>query len=58
MSKTTILVESGTRKKLKEIGRKDQTYDALINDLIETKKNQNSHDSRGGILRSSESLSP
>jgi hypothetical protein len=39
MSKTTILVESETRERLREIGRKNQTYDQLINELIkETRK--------------------
>jgi hypothetical protein len=38
MSKTTILIESTTREKLREIGRKSQTYDKLINELIATKK--------------------
>jgi hypothetical protein len=34
MSKTTILVETATRKLLKQVGRKDQTYDTLIKELI------------------------
>jgi hypothetical protein len=34
LSKTSILVETETRKKLKQIARKDQTYDQVINDLI------------------------
>lgn len=34
MSKTTILVETATRRLLKQLGRKEQTYDALINELI------------------------
>ena len=55
MSKTTILIENATREKLKEIGRKNQTYDTLINDLIETKRNQDSHDSKPGGLVSGES---
>ena len=29
MSKTTILVEIETRERLREIGRKNQTYDQL-----------------------------
>ena len=45
MSKTTILIESDTRRKLKEIGRKNQTYDSLINELIESKRNGDSRDS-------------
>jgi hypothetical protein len=34
MSKSTILVESTTRQLLKEIGKKGQTYDELIIQLI------------------------
>lgn len=37
MSKSTILVEQTTREKLKKIARKDQTYDDLLNQLIEMK---------------------
>jgi hypothetical protein len=33
MTKTTILVETETRQLLRKIGRKEQTYDALINEL-------------------------
>jgi len=39
VTKTTILIEIGTRKKLREIGRKNQTYDDLINELIVSKVN-------------------
>lgn len=53
MSKTTILIESTTRERLREIGRKSQTYDKLINDLIDTKK-RNLLDRKGWSLRSSE----
>ena len=35
--KTTILVEGETRRRLKQIGKKSQTYDQLINELIESK---------------------
>ncbi|HEU4443166.1 MAG TPA: hypothetical protein VFR94_00670 [Nitrososphaeraceae archaeon] len=37
MSKTTILVEESTRQKLRKIGRKEQTYDQVINELIKIK---------------------
>ena len=37
MSKTTILVEDSTRQKLRQIGRKEQTYDQVINELIQIK---------------------
>ncbi|HEY7570051.1 MAG TPA: hypothetical protein VH796_01660 [Nitrososphaeraceae archaeon] len=35
MSKVTILLETTTRDKLKALGRKGQTYDQLILQLIE-----------------------
>lgn len=38
MSKTTILLEKSTRASLRHIGRKDQTYDDLINELISFKQ--------------------
>lgn len=38
MPKTTILVETTTREKLRQIGKKNQTYDELINELIRAKK--------------------
>jgi hypothetical protein len=34
---TTILVKKSTRDLLREIGRKNQTYDDLINELIQNK---------------------
>jgi hypothetical protein len=37
MIKGTILVESRTRELLKELGKKDQTYDQVINELIQLK---------------------
>ncbi|MDQ6862393.1 MAG: hypothetical protein M3044_01070 [Thermoproteota archaeon] len=51
MSKSTILVETKTRERLKYQGRKGQTYDDLINQLIDTlrndiKNNQDSPDRR------------
>jgi hypothetical protein len=33
MTKTTILIESETRRLLKRVGRKEQTYDELLNEL-------------------------
>ena len=38
MTKSTIVVETGTRKLLKEIGTKGQTYDQVINELIRTRR--------------------
>ena len=59
MSKTTILVESRTREKLRHIGRKNQTYDELINELIETKiSDRDSLESGFASLQSSESSGP
>ncbi|MGB7638979.1 MAG: hypothetical protein WBL88_15565 [Nitrososphaeraceae archaeon] len=57
MSKSTILIESVTRERLKEIGRKGQSYDQLINQLLE-KKRVNSLDRRFETLRSSKSVNP
>ena len=34
MTKTTILVETDTRDKLRRIGHKSDTYDVIINMLI------------------------
>ena len=55
MSKTTILIESTTRELLRQIGRKNQTYDQLINELINSKSGGNSLDRRFESLQSSES---
>jgi predicted CopG family antitoxin len=38
MPKSTILVESMTRERLKKIGRKGESYDELINQLLNLKK--------------------
>ena len=37
MVKHTILVRDETRDRLKEIGKKGQSYDELINQLLESK---------------------
>ena len=57
MNKTTILIEKVTRERLKQKGHKGQTYDELINHLMEMKRNQNSLDRRIASLQSSESTS-
>ena len=59
MSKTTILVDNTTRELLRQIGRKNQTYDQLLNELIKTKKDRktDSLESRIETLQSSESTS-
>jgi hypothetical protein len=38
-SKSTIVIRKTTRQLLKQIGKKDQTYDELIKDLIKSKEN-------------------
>jgi hypothetical protein len=38
MVKRTILVETRTRELLKELGKKDQIYDQVINELIQIKR--------------------
>jgi hypothetical protein len=38
MVKRTILVETRTRELLKELGKKAQTYDQVINELIQIKR--------------------
>jgi predicted CopG family antitoxin len=38
MHRSTILVRDETRERLKELGKKGQSYDELINQLLEDKK--------------------
>jgi hypothetical protein len=38
MVKRTILVETSTRNLLKNLGKKDQTYDQVICELIQIKR--------------------
>ena len=38
-NKTSIIVTETTRDELRRIGRKEQTYDQVINELIKTKQN-------------------
>jgi hypothetical protein len=38
-NKTSIIVENSTRNELRRIGRKEQTYDQVINELIKIKQN-------------------
>jgi hypothetical protein len=47
---STILIKSTTREQLKEVGRKGQTYDQLLNELLFLKRNsvKGSSDSRIG----------
>lgn len=59
MSKSTILIESVTREKLKQIGRKGESYDDLINHLLLLqKKKLGSLDDRIETPESSESTGP
>lgn len=37
--RSTIAVSFDTREELRKLGKKGQTYDELIQELIETKKN-------------------
>jgi hypothetical protein len=39
----TILVRSKTRDLMKKVARKEQTYDDLINELIEIRSNKTIH---------------
>ena len=39
--KTSIIIDTDTRNELKQIGRKNQTYDQLIRELIKFKNNMN-----------------
>lgn len=55
---STIAIRRGTRDMLKEIGRKGETYDELIRQLINVKRNQGSADSRFESLQSSQSMNP
>jgi hypothetical protein len=38
MPKTTIVLEHKTRDRLKKYGRKDQTYDQIVTELLNSKK--------------------
>lgn len=38
MAKTTIQIEEQTRNKLRDLGKKGETYDDIINRLIGSKK--------------------
>jgi hypothetical protein len=57
---STIAISRGSRDMLKKLGNKGQTYDEIIQDLVESKrkKEQDSPDREVGSLQSSESRSP
>jgi hypothetical protein len=54
----TILISNTTKRRLKYAGHKDQTYDELINELLDLKNSQDPLDSRLRSLQSSESSCP
>jgi hypothetical protein len=57
MDRSSIILKNTTRQKLKKTGRKDQTYDDVINELIDLKikRKLNLHESGVESLQSSES---
>jgi DNA repair protein RadC len=58
-SNSTILIRNRTRERLKHTGHKGQTYDELINNLLDLKnKNKDALDSRLESLQSSAPSSP
>jgi hypothetical protein len=54
MSKSTILVNTRTRERLKYQGRKGETYDELINKLIDTQCGNKVKDMQGSLDSSCE----
>jgi hypothetical protein len=58
MDRSTILIRDATRQRMKRTARKDQTYDDLINELIDTKIYQDPPDRRIESLQSSGSVNP
>lgn len=58
-NKSTIVVRKETRLLLTKIGRKKQTYDQIIRELINSKNNLNSLESKTPNLHlTSESTNP
>lgn len=54
---STILIRNDTRERLKRVGHKGQTYDELINKLLDLRsKKIESLDLHVGSLKSSESI--
>lgn len=49
---STIYLEKRTREKLRRLGRKEQTYDDIINELIQT--NEASRQSSVGFVEPTE----
>ena len=56
--KTSILIDANTRKILSEIGKKYQTYNDIIRELIESKNKLDSLEKGSGQSQSSESYNP
>lgn len=56
MEKTTILLSRKTRELLAEVGKKNQTYDEVIRNLIDSKKKFDSLDYGLNARLSSESF--
>lgn len=52
MLKTSILIESNTRDELKRYGRKEQTYDDIVNELLKKTKESFSAATLNDIKRS------
>lgn len=48
---TTIAIETRTREQLKEIGRKGETYDKVISELVELAKEHYFYESQVKILK-------
>ena len=56
--KSSILIDTNTRKKLSEIGKKYQTYNDIIIELMESKNKADSLEIGSGQSQSSESYNP
>jgi len=57
MTMTTIQIEKSTREKLKQFGSKDETYDEIVNKLIETSSIKLLHEDMKRILKEEEFVS-
>lgn len=58
INRSTILLDKKTRLLLSKIGRKDQTYDQIIRELIDTKKRTSLLEGKTGHLHSSKHRDP
>ncbi len=54
MALTTIQIDKQTREKLKQFGAKDETYDEIVNKLIEVAAIKLLHEDMKRILRKEE----